>query len=143
MPYTLNGFGTRLYGARDFLPDNSYVTTKWIVLAYMPIVPLSSMRVRPSEGSIYLGFYNRSRYSILDTAKPNPTQVLCIYGWFVAFLFSISFSAELFSLFNQPALFLLILPVLIAPFYLRSRARKQMRVATERKEGGMSDTTVG
>jgi len=40
MPFTFNGFGTSLYGARDFQPDGSYTTTEWLVGFYFPVWPL-------------------------------------------------------------------------------------------------------
>lgn len=43
---SINGFGTTLYGKRDVHPtDNSYIATKWIILLFVPIIPLGSYRV--------------------------------------------------------------------------------------------------
>ena len=36
MTFLLNGFGTTFYGKRAFESDGSYVTTKWIAIAYFP-----------------------------------------------------------------------------------------------------------
>lgn len=48
------GIGTMLYGKRDFGAFQSYVTTKWIVLFYFPLLPLQSLRVKelPSYGIV-------------------------------------------------------------------------------------------
>ncbi|SRR6266851_833954 len=47
MPYTFNGCGTHYYGKQDKANDGSYVTTEWITLVYVPLIPLRSFRVLP------------------------------------------------------------------------------------------------
>ena len=47
MPYTLNGTGTKYYGEREHDVGGTYITTTWIVLLGVPILPLSSWRVYP------------------------------------------------------------------------------------------------
>lgn len=47
MPHTLNGTGTRYYGEREHDIGGTYITTKWIVLFGIPLLPLSSWRVYP------------------------------------------------------------------------------------------------
>jgi hypothetical protein len=47
MPYTLNGTGTRYYGEREHDIGGTYITTKWIVVLGIPLLPLSSWRVYP------------------------------------------------------------------------------------------------
>jgi hypothetical protein len=44
MAFTLNGMGTRYQGTR-WLSDGTYITTKWFVLFYVPLIPLGSVRV--------------------------------------------------------------------------------------------------
>jgi len=44
MAFSLNGFGTRHFGAR-WQPDGTYITTKWVVFCFVPIIPLGSVRV--------------------------------------------------------------------------------------------------
>jgi hypothetical protein len=50
---TLNGCGTMLYGSRDPWQDGSYVATRFVTAAFVPLVPLDAWRVRPGEGSTY------------------------------------------------------------------------------------------
>ena len=40
------GFGTKFYGKGDSRSDGSYIATKWIVFAYIPIFPLGSFLVK-------------------------------------------------------------------------------------------------
>ncbi|MBO9689772.1 MAG: hypothetical protein J7598_24490 [Mitsuaria chitosanitabida] len=47
MPSTFNGTGTKYYGQREHDRGGMYITTKWIVLLGLPLVPLSSWRVFP------------------------------------------------------------------------------------------------
>jgi hypothetical protein len=55
MPYSLNGCGTRFYGQRDHGADGSYVTTEWITLVFVPLIPIRSFRVLPvGKGTNYV-----------------------------------------------------------------------------------------
>ena len=46
MPDMVSGFGTREFGRPDVLPDGSYVTTKFVVLLFIPVWPLETRRIR-------------------------------------------------------------------------------------------------
>ena len=58
---SFNGVGTALYGKRDRHPDGSYVTTKWVIVAHLPIRPLASYRVRLVKANDSL-FGTEARY---------------------------------------------------------------------------------
>lgn len=85
MPRTVNGIGTKYYGASDRQPDGSFVTTEWITL-FAPIIPLRSLRMH------YLGKRDSSElYNIAGPTALDKKQVLQIYGlhvvtWIVVFL---------------------------------------------------------
>jgi len=83
MPSSVNGFGTKYYGQRDFRPDGSYVTTKFFCLAFLPIIPLHSVRVIPDPKNSWMPF-SKNYYAILEKRWPNPLQVLSIYLWAAA-----------------------------------------------------------
>lgn len=51
MSNTLFGIGTTFYGKDDIRPDGSFIATKWIVFAYIPLVPLGSFYVRPIQSA--------------------------------------------------------------------------------------------
>ena len=40
MAFTLNGFGTTYYGVR-WLPDGTYITTKWVVFCFIPVARMA------------------------------------------------------------------------------------------------------
>jgi hypothetical protein len=73
---SLNGIGTTLVGKRDFRFDDSYITTQWIILFWLPIFPLRSLRVRPSGRSGWT-----THYTVYDETPPNIKQVLYTYGF--------------------------------------------------------------
>lgn len=78
MPSSVNGFGTKYYGQRDFRPDGSYITTNFFCLAFLPVFPIQSVRVIPDPKNSAMPF-SKNYYAILDKRWPNPLQVLCIY----------------------------------------------------------------
>jgi len=43
--FSLNGFGARLYGARDRADDGSYIATRYVTALFVPILPLDAFRV--------------------------------------------------------------------------------------------------
>ena len=45
MALSFNGFGTTYYGYALQEPDGSYVVTEWIIVLFLPIIPLRSKRV--------------------------------------------------------------------------------------------------
>jgi hypothetical protein len=96
-----NGTGTRAYGKRDFRTDGSFVTTKWITFLWVPLVPLSSMRVRPSTkntlvpdrwwtslllalGGLLVLKWSSPDYVIQSKGRPVLLQVLYVYAFLVA-----------------------------------------------------------
>jgi hypothetical protein len=118
---SFNGFGTAIYGKRDFLPDGSFVTTKWVVFFWIPILPLSSMRVREIEGGgeRWLGW--SKNYSIYSKGQPMLKQVLCVY------VFVFAFARSWWNFELKPNIInACIIGVLLAlPFLLRKIARNR------------------
>lgn len=52
--YTLNGIGATFYGQRDHDKEtNSYVTTHWFTILFVPIIPLAAYRVSSTGGNSY------------------------------------------------------------------------------------------
>jgi len=139
MPFTFNGIGTINYGARDFRPDGSYVTTEWVVVAYVPIAPLRSRRIRPAGQGVYFVVYGSSNHYILEETGINGRQVLSIYGWCSSLIASIALAAQ-FDAWPLAVLGVLILPL---PWLLRKRAVRQMLKEYERTRIGLSPTDIG
>lgn len=139
MPFTINGFGTRLYGARDFLPNGSYVTTEWLVFFYVPVAPLRSQRILPStSGNKSYIFYSSSRYLVLEKTRPNWQQVLLVYSWFAVVIGSVSAAIE-------SEYWWLAIPAVVAlaaPWFLRKKAVKRMIKEHERRIAGLSSNTM-
>ncbi len=139
MPFTINGIGTRLYGARGFLPNGSYITTEWLVFFYLPVVPLRSQRILPSTaGGKHYALYSSSSYSVLEKTGLNWHQVLLVYSWFAVVIGSFWAAVETDSWW-------LAIPAVVAlggPWYLRKRAVKLMINEHERRIAGASPTTM-
>ncbi len=139
MSFTYHGIGTRLYGERDFLPDGSFITTKWFVVAYLPIVPLKSMRIAPTGKTSYYGLNTSRSYVLIKKVRLNLGQVLSVYAWF-AVLVSGIWAIEKWKFWW---IAIPVIPVLCTPWFLKSRARKRMMEESRRKAMGMSETTIG
>ncbi len=79
---SFNSFGTRLYGKRSFRPDGSFVTTLWIAVAWIPLIPLRSVRVIDNGpgGATILPGWSRS-YLVLSKSRPDLQQVFNVYGF--------------------------------------------------------------
>jgi hypothetical protein len=146
MAFSFQGIGTTFYGARDFHPDGSYITTEWVVFLAVPIIPIRSLRVLyqgPGENQVPIGIGFTDNYAVFEKTAPNRKQVIHVY-LFVAFyilwcvgLFSygdrIERVAQMFfsrqtSQYIFAAAFLigLFIPLVIPPivrWYARSKAR--------------------
>jgi hypothetical protein len=81
---SINGFGTTFYGRRLRRPDGSYVTTKWFILAFLPILPLESARLKDSRRG-----FSRQEYEALEDIGLDWVQVLNTYVY-VYLLFPLS-----------------------------------------------------
>jgi hypothetical protein len=46
---TINGCGTKIFGDFEYFDDGSYVTIKWIVVFYIPLIPIATYRVYHAE----------------------------------------------------------------------------------------------
>src|SRR5437868_12572761 len=55
MAFAFNGIGTKYYGEADRGLDGSYTTTEWIVILWLPLLPLRSVRVTGQKGANYDG----------------------------------------------------------------------------------------
>ena len=126
------GFGTALYGKRDFHSDASYLTTKWITLLWIPVFPLASIRVgksRPDCGTAerkvskhYLGHYASwtTEYWVYSEGPINRTQVFSVYA-FVLAMAAIERSPAYLS---RRVVFVLFGTLCMLPWILRSTATR-------------------
>jgi|HubBroStandDraft_6_1064221.scaffolds.fasta_scaffold03814_2 hypothetical protein len=92
------GFGTSIYGKRDFHSDGSYTTTKWVTLLWLPVLPLGSLRVgkmrdgtgtaKPRLTKHYVGHFSwwTTRYWVYSEEPINKKQALFVYA-FILLLF--------------------------------------------------------
>ena len=83
MPQTFNGIGSLYYGKKLFNDDDSFVTTKWFVIGFFPLVPLASLRVRYLESSGIPFLARTASYEVLAELPIDWVQVLCTYAYTV------------------------------------------------------------
>jgi hypothetical protein len=146
---SINGTGTVVYGKRDFLADGSFVATKWVSFLWVPLFPLSSMRVRTSStdsampehllaslllalGGL-LAFRFSANYIVQSKRRPVLLQVLYIY----AFVFALGFGWWNLSRRTNVLSVLFLCAVLATPCVLRAVARS--RAAEASREALRSD----
>jgi hypothetical protein len=79
---SLWGIGTTLYGKTDKKADptygQTYVTTKWFIICYLPFIPLKSMRIGGiTTKSLVLIVYNSSsmKYYVLEQVPLQWAQI--------------------------------------------------------------------
>ena len=87
------GFGTDYYGKADFNADGSYVTTLWIILFFVPIVPLRSQRIFLVDSSFryYVVYWSESESFIkLETLPHHHLQIVRVYAYTLGIILSIS-----------------------------------------------------
>jgi hypothetical protein len=100
---TFNGFGTKIYGKRQFRADGSFLTTKWIVFFWIPLIPLKSLRVKdagPGRGTVLPGWSRN--YFVLSESHPDVRQVINIYMFISSFVIGTSI-LDFFHLGEVPA----------------------------------------
>ena len=89
MPGSFQGFGTGFVGKRDFWPDGSYLTTEWVIVFFVPLAPLRSLRIKPRRRRVtfvYVAGSEERDYAIYDEGPPRPIQVACVYAFLVFYL---------------------------------------------------------
>ena len=119
---------TSAFGKTDFLPDGSFVTTQWLSLFMIPIVPLGSFRVIKSKRSP-----NHDR--ICERTPLNAKQIALVYLFLVLYACWLLFAPVLMNeyLLDAPVwVFLTVLlfglPVpAILPWLARRNALSKVR----------------
>ena len=74
---SINGFGTTFYGECDYQPDGSFVTTYWVILAFLPVIPLYSARIFYSESGLFNTQYQYEKLPV------NWQQVVRIWAFVI------------------------------------------------------------
>jgi hypothetical protein len=88
MPLTLEGFGTMFYGESDVRQDRSFVTTEWVTLLHIPVLPLRSLRVRRDTDSDLNAIVLQSEgYAVVEPVPMAWGQIALIY-FFLSFIFA-------------------------------------------------------
>jgi hypothetical protein len=86
MANTFNGIGTTFYGQSQFKSDGSFVTTKWFVIGFFPVLPLASLRVQ-YLGTCGIPFISRtSSFDVVEELPIDWLQVLKTWGYTISII---------------------------------------------------------
>jgi hypothetical protein len=140
MAATYHGFGFIHYGKRDFDVDDSYVTTLWFAVAYVPVVPIRSLRIRETGGTSYISMRRRRNAVILAKMPPNWQQVVSVYAFFAVEVGLLVLADARLSPDSQRSWGLRIMALLLLgfPILLRKRALEHVRAEKARAEAGFA-----
>lgn len=83
MANSFNGIGTTFYGRSNFESDGSFVTTKWFIIGFFPIVPVGSARIQFERESGIPFFGRTSTFEVIEELPIDWLQVL--KTWVYAF----------------------------------------------------------
>jgi hypothetical protein len=144
MPTNIVGFGTMFIGERDYTFDGSYVTTEFVTVFYLPVVPLRSFRAVETINSFRwmgpLAGYGKTGYRVQrlplrwrQVGSVYGTLALCISS-FAVFLHALGnrFNpGPLYDLYSHPLIGSVVLPLtatwpLIVGRMLRAKAKRQV-----------------
>lgn len=125
MATTFNAIGTTYYGKRSFESDESYVTTKWFVIGFFPIIPMGSARVRQLETSGIPFIARTTSFEVLEELPTDWAQVMFTY---VYAIFIVAWCGYFMSKQMSPfPKLVLIIGAILLPHVLRYFAK--MRVS--------------
>jgi hypothetical protein len=135
MAASMCGCGTTLYGKRDFASDGSYLTTKWITIFLVPIIPIRSLRVKDcgeTTGRWYFIYGETSReFLVFSKQHPSLKQIIFTYLYTIGlFLFLLAFVVSSALWVGSIALYRLLILVLacfwsLLPWGLRCKGRRK------------------
>jgi|SRR5579863_2450381 len=137
MATTVQGFGTSFVGQRDFWPDGSYITTEWVVLLFLPLIPLRSLRVTETTSEGGTPFYSKQGYLVRRELPIHLRQVLCVYGFLVFYVGLCALAAMASPLLPGHAAEIILVAVVIGtpwlvPWYARARAKTRSALGTHK-----------
>ena len=134
--YHSAGIGTDVYGEQDFRADGSYLTTKFVIVIGIPIVPIKTLRVRLVASRTPILGISRQRtdayfFDVLGEYPLCWSQVLRVYGFALTEGTSI-FSAVAFC-YSQRLRGLSVSPIILGAlafppwiqYLVRRRARRR------------------
>lgn len=124
MANTFNGIGSTYYGQSQFEPDGSFVTTKWFVIGFAPLIPLASARLQ-YLGSSGIPFLSRS--SSYELIEELPIAWLQVLKTWLYTIFIITLVTGMLASNKAPALkIVVIMAGIVLPHLLRFFAKRQV-----------------
>ncbi|MBK1884027.1 hypothetical protein JIN85_16530 [Luteolibacter pohnpeiensis] len=151
MPTSINGIGTRFYGAASPQADGSVITTKWFAVIFIPLIPLSSYRVkRHTHRDRFWIFGHSASYSIIKKLPIQWRQVLKTYSFalfFAVWLGTVCLGSGLaIDKWQLPLWVIGVVPLILGtvPFIaleiIRAKAMKHARSYGSAEEAHLTDS---
>jgi len=81
---TIWGIGTMFYGREDYIPnEGSYITTEWLTVLFIPLIPLVTYRIWVSSDDIDYSLFGYERKMVYEKMEVdfNWRQVLKTFKW--------------------------------------------------------------
>ncbi len=85
---SFNGFGTTLYGKTNIEKDGSYVATNWIIIAFIPIIPVSTYQVKDGSSDFQhygIGWSQKDKF-LVKKIPLNLAQIFRTYLLMISFV---------------------------------------------------------
>lgn len=119
---SFKGIGEKLYGMRSFRADESYLTTKWFVFLYLPIYPISSLRIKDG---------GKREISVVEVLPIDWRQAVDTYCFVALSWAGIAMGIRLFEIYSFPFSEFISVVFLGLPFLflriVRSRALRKVK----------------
>lgn len=131
-PKSFAGCGTKFYGAADKKGDESFITTEWFGLFYVPLIPIQSYRVihlSSATKNYGASITTTINYSIIEKLRLYTAQILKVYLFLSSFIL---FASVIFlagkavhsvnqSLFTDAIMGLLVIYAIAGYFLFRAK----------------------
>lgn len=125
---SINGFGTTFYGECDYQSDGSYISTYWLILAFIPMIPLYSARILYSENARF-STTRQYQYEKIPIHWQQVIRIWAFVGTLVVGYLACVMWLEQASISEPIRVSLLIaypIIMLLLPSFLRYQAKKQV-----------------
>lgn len=125
---SINGFGTTFYGECDYQPDGSYISTYWLILAFIPIIPLYSARILYSETARF-STTRQYQYEKIPLHWQQVSRIWAFVGTLVVGYLACVMYLDQLSISEPIRMTILIaypIVMLLLPSFLRYQAKKQV-----------------
>jgi hypothetical protein len=96
------GIGKRFFGKGEYASDSSakweeFDTTLWIVVFWVPLVPLSTFRIRRSKKIRLFGPWESYKFTVISRRGRDWSLILLTWGWFAFTIAALAFALKVLN----------------------------------------------